>query len=130
VQAATPMPRPAYLAWLPRFLFSTDPVPERYVAKAWVLALVPSFLLSVALGWLLPDLPGSQFHASIERLPLLLFLLIVASPVFETLILLPMVLVLRRGFGAGPAVLTSAALWPSPIASKPRGGASSSGGRF
>ncbi len=36
--------RPLYLALLPDFLFRTDPVKARYVAKAWVLTLLPSLL--------------------------------------------------------------------------------------
>jgi membrane protease YdiL (CAAX protease family) len=103
--------RPAYLGWLPEFLFRTDPVPERYILKAWLLALVPSLLLSGIQGWLLPGLRGPDLQADLQRLPLFLFLLIVVSPVFETLILLPMVLFLRRLFGAGPAIVASAVLW-------------------
>jgi hypothetical protein len=103
--------RPAYLGWLPAFLFRTDEITERYILKAWALALLPSFLLSAIQAWLLPTLRGPDFHTDFNRLPMLLFLLVVVSPVFETLILLPMVLFLRRLFGTGPAVLASAALW-------------------
>ena len=38
--------RPAYLAWLPRFLFEDDSSAPRYVAKAWATALLPSIALS------------------------------------------------------------------------------------
>src|SRR5205085_10501312 len=37
--------------------------------------------------------------------------LVVVSPLIETLVLAPLVLVLSRVFGAGPAVVLSALLW-------------------
>jgi membrane protease YdiL (CAAX protease family) len=101
---------PAYLAWLPDFLFRTDPVRSRYVAKAWALALVPSFLIGGLLSYLFPGLEGPDFPMQVGT-PLILFLLVVLSPVVETLILLPIVLLLNRFFGSGPAAVVSAALW-------------------
>jgi membrane protease YdiL (CAAX protease family) len=109
--SVTVPPAPAYLRWLPAFLFRTDRIAERYVLKAWALALLPSLLLSGLHAWLVPGLRGPDFHTDIHRLPILLFLLIVVSPIVETLILLPMVLFLRRLFGTGPAVVASAVLW-------------------
>jgi membrane protease YdiL (CAAX protease family) len=102
---------PAYLRWLPAFLFRTDRTASRYVVKAWALALVPSFLLSALAHWFFPGLEGPSFAGAADRMPLLLFLIVVLSPVGETLILLAMVLFLRRLFGAGPAVVASALLW-------------------
>ena len=53
--------RPAYLAWLPRFLFETDPVPPRYLAKAWLTALLPSIALSALVRFLAADAAAPQF---------------------------------------------------------------------
>jgi hypothetical protein len=102
--------RPRYLAWLPAFLFRAEEPAWRYVLKAWALALGPSVALGALFGWLLPDLAGPDFPLQIGK-PLLLFLLVIVSPVVETLILMPLVLILRRLVGAGPAVVASALLW-------------------
>jgi hypothetical protein len=111
VSAGLDLPgRPAYLAWLPAFLFRSDEHPARYILKAWLLSLGPSLALGVLSGLLFPDLARPDFPMEIG-LPKLLFLLVVVSPVVETLILLPLVLVLNRLFGAGPAVAASALLW-------------------
>lgn len=102
--------RPAWLAWLPAFLFRADEPAWRYVAKAWALALGPSLLLGVLSGLLFPGLARPDFPMEIGA-PMLLFLLVVVSPALETLILLPIVLVLNRLLGPGAAVAASALLW-------------------
>jgi hypothetical protein len=109
-EPVTGFDRPSYLAWLPAFLFRADEPAWRYLLKAWALALVPSVALGALFGWLLPDLAGPDFPLQIGK-PLLVFLLVIVSPVVETLILMPLVLILRRFVGPGPAVIASALLW-------------------
>lgn len=101
--------RPAYLRFLPDFLFRQDEPPLPYIAKGWLLALLPSLALSTLAGLVasptaeIPDIPIQGASS--------LLLLIVVAPLLETLILLPMVLGFRRLLGPGPAVLLSALLW-------------------
>ncbi|MBV8685921.1 MAG: hypothetical protein JO013_00010 [Alphaproteobacteria bacterium] len=109
-RAPEPAGRPRYLAWLPAFLFRADGPAWRYVLMAWPLTLVPSLALGLVFGLLFPDLARPDFPLGIG-LPFLLFLLVVVSPVVETLILLPVVLLLQRLFGSGPAAIVSAGLW-------------------
>jgi membrane protease YdiL (CAAX protease family) len=103
--------RPAYLAWLPAFLFSSADGALRYILKAWALMLVPSFALSALLALILPDLPRPDFPVEEIGFPVLFLLLVVVSPVVETLIMAPVLLLVTRLLGPGPAVLVSAALW-------------------
>lgn len=103
--------RPAYLELLPEFLFRTDELKSRYLLKAWVLALLPSLVLSALVAAFLPDAGQPDFAVEERGMPFLVFLLVVVSPVVETLFLAPLVLILNRFFGAGPAVLLSALLW-------------------
>lgn len=111
VTAGSDLPgRPAWLAWLPRFLFRAEGPAWLYVLKAWPLALLPSLALGILFGRLFPGLPRPDFPTEIG-LPTLLFLLVLFSPVVETLILLPIVLVLQRLFGSGVAVVAAALLW-------------------
>ena len=51
-----PLPgRPAYLRFLPDFLFHADDHKARFVVKAWLLALIQSLLLSIAVSLLAPN---------------------------------------------------------------------------
>ena len=100
--------RPPYLAWLPRFLFETDSVPARYVAKAWLAALIPSIALSALVRLVAADAAAPQFPG--EAVPLVLFVVFV-GPALETLLLALPVLGLNRLFGPGPAVVGSALIW-------------------
>lgn len=100
--------RPAYLAWLPRFLFETDPVAARYVAKAWLTALLPSIALSALVKLVAADAAAPQFPG--EAGPLILFVVFV-GPALETLLLALPLLGLDRLFGPGPAAVGSALLW-------------------
>jgi membrane protease YdiL (CAAX protease family) len=100
--------RPPYLAWLPRFLFETDSFPPRYVAKAWLTALIPSIALSALVRLVAADAAAPQFPG--EAGPLVLFVVFV-GPALETLILALPLLALNRFFGPGPAVVGSALLW-------------------
>ena len=101
--------RPAYLRFLPDFLFRQGEPPLSYILKGWLLALLPSLGLSMLAGLVIsptaeiPDIPVQGSSS--------LLLLIVVGPLFETLILLPMVLGFRRLLGVGPAVLLCALLW-------------------
>jgi hypothetical protein len=105
-----PADRPIYLRFLPRFLFRSDEPAWRYVLKAWLVSLGPSIALGLLVGLLFPDLSRPDFPVEIG-MPTLLFLLVIVSPVVETLILLPIVLVLQRFLGSGPAVVGSAIAW-------------------
>ena len=100
--------RPAYLAWLPRFLFETDSFAPRYLAKAWLTALLPSIALSALVGLIAPDAAAPQFPG--EAGPLVLFVVFV-GPALETLLLALPLLGLNRLFGPGPAVVGSALIW-------------------
>lgn len=103
------LPRwPDYLTWLPRFLFDTDKVPERYIGKAWLVALLPSMALSALVSQVAPQ--GS--HPSIHIYGLVsVLLIVVVSPILETLLMIPPLLGLNRLFGPGIAVVASALLW-------------------
>ena len=100
--------RPAYLRFLPEFLFRQEDGKLVYILKAWLLALLPSLVLSGLVNLALKPTSGPDI--SVEgSVPLVL--LIVAGPLVETLIMILMILGLQRLFGAGPAVLLSALLW-------------------
>jgi membrane protease YdiL (CAAX protease family) len=103
------LPRwPGYLTWLPLFLFDIDKVPERYIGKAWLVALLPSVALSALVTLLTPQ--GSHPNIHIYGLVSVL-LIVVVSPILETLLMIPPLLGLNRLFGPGIAVLGSALLW-------------------
>jgi membrane protease YdiL (CAAX protease family) len=100
--------RPAYLRFIPGFLFAQDPVAARYIGRAWLLSLIPSILLSILVASLLPQ--AEQPNLSADT-PVSLLLLVVGAPVLETLILVPPLLLLARFLGPGPAVVVNALLW-------------------
>jgi membrane protease YdiL (CAAX protease family) len=100
--------RPRYLGFLPNFLFEADPLKARYVLRLWLLALLPSFLLSGLVGLLIPGAEGPDLVTD-GTVPLLL--IVVVAPLLETLIMAGVLLVLRRFLGFGPAVVVSALLW-------------------
>ena len=100
--------RPPYLAWLPRFLFETEALLPRYVAKAWLLALVPSIALSALVRQIASGAEAPQFPASPG---LLILLVVLVGPALETLLLAAPLLLLNRVAGPGPAVIASALLW-------------------
>jgi membrane protease YdiL (CAAX protease family) len=103
--------RPACLAWLPAFLFRTDPVAARYVVKAWALMLGPSLILGWVAARLFPEAPGPNFNVETVGPWMTAFSLVFFAPAVETLILAPLVLLLRRFFGFGPAAIAGAVLW-------------------
>jgi membrane protease YdiL (CAAX protease family) len=109
MNADPPLPgRPSYLAWLPRFLFETDPSVLRYVVKAWLLALLPSIALSALVRLIAADAAAPEFPGEAGRL--VLFVVLV-GPALETLLLALPLLALNRLFGPGPAVIGSALVW-------------------
>ena len=103
--------RPRCLAWLPAFLFRTDPVAARYVAKAWALMLGPSLVLGWAAAKLFPQAASPDFNVEATGPWMTAFSLVFFAPAVETLILAPLVLLLRRFFGFGPAAIAGAGLW-------------------
>lgn len=103
--------RPSYLSFLPRFLFSTDQPKPAYIGKAWLLALIPSLILSATIGLLAPLAERPDFAFDGVMLPVVLLLLVVVGPLVETLLMIPPLLLLERVAGPGPAVIGSAILW-------------------
>lgn len=99
---------PAYLSWLPRFLFETDPVPERYIGKAWLTVLLPSIALSALVQLLAPEAAEPSVRVGT---PVAILLLVVVGPILETLLMILPLLGLNRLFGPEAAVLGSAILW-------------------
>jgi membrane protease YdiL (CAAX protease family) len=99
--------RPRPVAFLPSALFEPRR-PLRYVAIAWACAFFPSLLLSAIASRLLPD--ASPAFPEV-RADVLLFLLVVFAPVFETLIMGSVLLILERIAGFLPAVLISSLGW-------------------
>jgi len=107
-----PLPgRPAYLRFLPDFLFRVDENRARFVVKAWLLALVPSLLLSILVSLLAPNAQPVEIPLRGNLLPLMILLLVVIGPLLETLMMTPVVLGMNRVAGAGPAVVANAVLW-------------------
>lgn len=100
--------RPSYLRFLPNFLFDASGSKPGYVVRAWLLTLVPSLALSALVSALAPaaeqpDLPTQGFAAVLA--------IVLFAPLVETLAMAPPLLLFARLFGAGPAVLLSAAGW-------------------
>ena len=100
--------RPPWLAFLPDFLFEPDRRPERYIARAWLLILVPSLVLSAAVNLLLRPERQPEFHVH-GVAPLLIFL--VVGPLLETLVQAVMLAGLTRLMSAAAAAATCAILW-------------------
>lgn len=99
--------RPDLLAILPARLF----VPERpvtYVLVAWMLAIIPSLLLSALVNSMVPG-QGPEIPAMPAGFTF--FLLVLFAPIVETLIMGAVLLLLDRLFGFLPALLLSAAGW-------------------
>ena len=103
--------RPAYLRFLPDFLFHADTNRARYVVKTWLLVLLPSIALSAVVTWLAPSAPAPDIPLRGPMLPVMALLLIAIGPLIETLLMTPVLLVVDRFAGPGPAALANAALW-------------------
>jgi membrane protease YdiL (CAAX protease family) len=101
--------KPAWLVFLPDFLFEIDRRwPERYTLKAWLLSLLGTAVLSAAVLLLIqpsghPDIRTTNASDII--------ILVVASPVIETLLLGLLLTGLDLIVSEAPAVLISAVTW-------------------
>jgi membrane protease YdiL (CAAX protease family) len=100
--------RPRHLAFLPGFLFQTDGPKSLYVLKLWLLALLPSLMLSGLVSLLIPN---AEAPALVTEGSLPLLLIIVVAPLLETLIMAAVLLGLTRFVAPAPAVVASALLW-------------------
>ena len=103
-----PAERPAYLAFLPVFLFRPRGSKAAYVLKAWPVALIPSILLSATINMSVPSAKGPDLPLSG---PLMVALVTIIGPFLETLIMAAVLLALRRFVGFGPAVVLSSVGW-------------------
>jgi membrane protease YdiL (CAAX protease family) len=103
-----PADRPRHLAFLPGFLFQTDGPKFLYVLRLWLLALLPSLMLSGIVSLLVPD---AEPPALVTEGSIPLLLIIVVAPLIETLIMAAILLGLRKVVGPTPAVVASAILW-------------------
>ena len=107
-QSSAPAERPSYLRFLPRFLFQPEDSRPAYVLKAWLLVLLPSILLSLAVNVSMPSAEGPELPLSG---PLMIALVTFIGPFLETLIMAAVLLALRRCVGSGPAVVLSSIGW-------------------
>ena len=80
----------------------------RSIAFGWATAFGGSILLSALAAWGAPDLARPDFPAGGA---LLIFLLVIFSPFFETLIMVGALELLRRFLSPTASVLASALLW-------------------
>ena len=82
--------------------------PAKAIAAGWLLAFPPSIALALLAGWLLPEVEQPSFEVAG---PLAIFLLVVFSPVVETLIMAAVLEVLLRLVRPWVAILASAVGW-------------------
>ena len=98
------------LRFLPRFLFVAENAPV-YILGAWLLAMLPSLVLSGLLRLVAPEaeVPLVEY----ECLPpaFTAIMLIVVAPFLETLIMAAWATILHRAFGFVAAVFGSALAW-------------------
>lgn len=99
---------PLHRRLLPAFLFDTDQPKPLYIAKAWLLAFLPSVALAGLVAWLAPEAPAPDFGGTGAGVA---FAVILFAPVAETLLMTPPVLILARLLGPAAAVIGSALLW-------------------
>jgi hypothetical protein len=78
------------------------------ILVGWPLALLPSLALSVVVNALLPQVAGPSFNA---KGPAVFALLVVVSPVLETLIMAGVLSVLLRLVSPTRAILASSVGW-------------------
>ena len=102
--------RPRLLRFLPRFLFVAEHTPV-YILKAWLLALLPSFLLSSLVFAVAPaaEVPLGEY----ERMPAAVtaFMLVLVAPFLESLIMAGVAALLYRAFGFAAAAFGSSLAW-------------------
>jgi hypothetical protein len=110
--AAVPVGRQASLSppltWLPRPLREPSSA-LRAIAVGWLLAFPGSLLLAALVHWIVPDAEVPDFD-NVSAL-YAVFLIVVVSPVFETLIMGAVLLVLVRLIPPTWAILVSAIGW-------------------
>lgn len=109
--AAVPAGR--QVSWLPPVSWLPRPLREptnavHAIILGWLLAFPASILLSYAVHLVAPDAKAPEFHISG---PLAVFLLVVFSPVVETLIMGGVLLILLRFLPPTWAVIVSAIGW-------------------
>ena len=95
------------LTWLPRALLEPSNA-FRSIALGWLLAFPASILLAVLVHWIAPNAKTPEFGISG---PLAIGLLVVFSPIVETLIMGGVLLLLLRFLPPTWAVLASALGW-------------------
>ena len=95
------------LSWFPRPI--REPLSAlRSIGTAWLLAFPASIILALLIHFIAPNAKGPEFHVSG---PLAVFLLVVFSPVLETLIMGGVLLILLRIVSPTLAVVISAVGW-------------------
>ena len=102
--------RPRALAGLPGLLFTDASPVWRYVLFAFPIVAVPTLLLGWAAYRMFPGLPGPTIDAQVP-LWLTAVLIVLVSPLFETLLMTGPVALLDRWLGPLPAVVGSALIW-------------------
>ena len=95
------------VAVLPRALLEPQR-PLLALAVAWATAFIPSLALVAAVSLLLPNAAGPQFPTAD---PNLFWLIVIAAPLFETLIMGAALLLMRLVVSPTAAVLLSAVGW-------------------
>lgn len=96
------------LRFLPTLLFA-DRQPAAVILVAFVLTIAGSFLLGLAVTWLVPEGAGPDLG---KAPPVVLLVgLALVSPLVETLLMGGMLDVMRRWTGAWQSALASAAIW-------------------
>lgn len=82
--------------------------PVRAIAAGWLFAFPPSLLLAVLAQWLLPGVERPSFDVAG---PATVALLVIVSPLVETLIMAAVLEVLRRFLPPAAAIAISAIGW-------------------
>jgi len=93
---------------LPSFLFDTGQPKLAYIAKAWLLAFLPSAALAVLVSSLAESPPAPDFGGTG---PVVFGLLVLFAPVLETFLMVPPLLLMNRFLGPAPAIAGSSLLW-------------------
>lgn len=95
------------LTWFPRPIKQASNA-FGSIAVGWLLTFPASILLAALIHWVAPNAQGPEFHVSG---PMAIFLLVVFSPVLETLIMGGVLLLLLRFMPPTWAVIISAVGW-------------------
>lgn len=95
------------LTWLPKALLEPSNA-FRSIVVAWLLAFPASILIAVGIHNIAPNAKAPEFHING---PLAIFLLVVFSPVIESLIMGGVLLILLRLMPPTWAVIVSAVGW-------------------